>query len=229
MNPIVSLFDVYSRRSRGRRARVLREYIDPAPEWRILDLGGGTGAHINRVFPHHRNIVICDLLAADLEVARKVYGYETVQADGTDRLPFSDGEFDFVFCSSVIEHVTGPKDEVLRIADGETFREMAWDNQSRFAAEVRRIAKRYYVQTPHKYFPVESHSWMPNIYPMINRRHHIRLLSAINTSTVWPKKTEPDWNLLTPSEMRELFPDARIFIERSLGLPKSIFALKAAA
>lgn len=42
----------------------------------------------------------------------------------------------------------------------------------------------------------------------------------------WPKKTTPDWNLLTIGEIREHFPDAEMAVERCLGLPKSVIAIK---
>jgi hypothetical protein len=42
----------------------------------------------------------------------------------------------------------------------------------------------------------------------------------------WPKKTSPDWNLLTFREMQHLFPDAQIIRERSLGVTKSLIAVR---
>ena len=51
-------------------------------------------------------------------------------ADAT-KLPFADGEFPLAFSSSVIEHIP----EEL---------------QQAFADEIRRVAKRYYVQTPNR-------------------------------------------------------------------------------
>jgi hypothetical protein len=42
----------------------------------------------------------------------------------------------------------------------------------------------------------------------------------------WPKKTDPDFHLLTPADMRLLFPDAEICYERSFGLLKSLIAVR---
>ena len=65
-----------------------------------------------------------------------------MQADATERLPFDDGAFDLAYSSSVVEHV----DQALRPA---------------FAAEMRRIARGHYVQTPAYSFPIEPHALLP--------------------------------------------------------------------
>jgi hypothetical protein len=66
-------------------------------------------------------------------------------------LPFDDNAFDVAYSNSVIEHVR------------------TWENQVRFAAEIRRVAPRYYVQTPNAAFPIEPHvmglgiQWLPKL------------------------------------------------------------------
>lgn len=223
---LVTAFKKFSAASREWRAGLLKNYIQPDPSWKILDLGGGTGDHIAAVFPEMSNITVCDYSDADLEVARRKHGFSTVRADGSSELPFSDGQFDLVFCSSVIEHVTGPKDEVIAIEDSSDFLQVARQHQKIFADEIRRIAKRYFVQTPHKYFVVESHSWLPFGIVMLPRRQQAQVLRTF--SHFWPKSTVPDWNLLVPDEMQSLFPDADIVLEKFAGLPKSIMAIKSA-
>ena len=101
---------------------------------------------------------------------------------------------------------------------------MAKDSQKRFAEEIRRVGKRYFVQTPYKYFPIESHTWTPFIIVFFPRRFQVALIKFLNR--FWPKKTNPDWNLLTIQNMRQLFPDSQIITERSFGFVKSIMAIR---
>ena len=139
-------------------------------------------------------------------------------------LPFQDNEFDIVFCSSVIEHVTGEKSYVLGIDDKAEFNKIARAHQKEFASEIRRIGKAYFVQTPYKYFPIESHSWLPFCILWLSRRNLKALLKW--SSLRWPKKTEADWALLSVREMRRLFPDGEILLEWSGPFIKSIMAVK---
>ncbi len=211
-------------RSRTKRARFLKSQIDIPIYASILDLGGGTGAHIAYVFPDYKNITVSDYSENDLKIASERYGYKTVLADGTVTLPFKDKEFDFVFCSSVIEHVTGPKDRVVAMTSTSQFIDGATRAQSAFAAEIARIAKAYYVQTPHRYFLIESHSWLPLPLGILPRQLLIPLLRF--AARVLPKSTSPDWHLLVPRQMQILFPEAKIYVEKVAGWPKSIMAIR---
>src|SRR5690606_41323531 len=98
-------------------------------------------------------------------------------------------------------------------------------SQQDFAREIARLGKGYFVQTPCKSFPFESHSWLPFV-AYVPRPALIPLLSASNR--VWIKKTTPDWHLLSESEMRRLFPDATIVKERLGGFTKSLMAIRTA-
>jgi hypothetical protein len=115
---------------------------------------------------------------------------------------------------------------VIAIENSRDFELVARQHQKIFADEIRRIGKRYFVQTPHKYFLVESHSWLPFGIVMLPRRQQAQVLRTF--AHFWPKSTVPDWNLLVAGEMQALFPDSDIVIERFAGLPKSIMAIKAA-
>ena len=139
-------------------------------------------------------------------------------------LPFPDKSFDVVFCSSVIEHVTVDEECADRFRTTEEFERAAYTRQRQFADEIRRIAKKYFVQTPNKYFLIESHTWLPSAVLLLSRPHLVKLIRFMNKW--WPKKTPPVFNLLRRRQMQELFPDAEIIVERSWGLEKSIMAIK---
>jgi hypothetical protein len=138
-----------------------------------------------------------------------------VEADGR-RLPFCDNAFDVVYSNSVIEHVGDAKD------------------QAAFAGEVRRVATRYFVQTPNRRFPIEPHLIAPLIHflPKGLQRKLVRWCS------VWGWMQRPDQaeieamlggtRLLSRTEMAALFPEAEIVVERFIGLPKSLIAVNGA-
>lgn len=135
--------------------------------------------------------------------------------DGDARaLDFPDGSFDIVFSNSVIEHVGN------------------WEDQMRCAAEMRRVGRAYYVQTPNLLFPVEPHVFALGVHwlPMAIRRRVVRWAS------LWGLRDRPtqaqvdamldDIRLLSAQDMRTLFPDAEIHRERIGLLTKSLIAVR---
>lgn len=209
---------------RLRRGQLFVERLRPAADDRILDLGGGRGGYMAQTLPFRRNVTIADLDPGNLKMASENYGFDTLCLDGSAKFAVPDAAYDVVFCSSVIEHVTGPKEIVYDLARAGEFTTSAKAAQANFAAEVRRIAKRYFVQTPYKYFPLEQHSFLPFLVVLLPRRWHMRLMKFL--ATRWFKPSQPDFRLLTIKEMRALFPDAEIVLERYCGFVKSIVAIK---
>lgn len=127
-------------------------------------------------------------------------------------LDFPDGHFDVVFSNSVIEHVGAAED------------------QARFAAEIRRVGKSYWVQTPNRSFPIEAHYWAPFVHwlPRPLQKRLVRWVSLWGW-TARPSQAAVDAHvdeirLLTRSDMARLFPDATLVPERVLGLTKSWIA-----
>lgn len=140
--------------------------------------------------------------------------FDLIVGDATDPALLPDRSFDLVHSNSVIEHVGG------------------WDDFQRFAANVRRLAPRYYVQTPNYWFPFEPHFRVPGFQylPKSVRR-------AMITRRAWgymPRAKSPEearetidhHRLLSAREMRRLFPDARILREKLAGLSKSLIAIR---
>jgi SAM-dependent methyltransferase len=221
---IKAIFKKYSASKRLARGRLFLETMDIKEGDKILDIGGGTGEHLKAILPDGKfDVYVADISSKDLEVARSL-GFKTIQVDESGRIPFEDNYFDVIFCNSVIEHVTVDKEEAWNMTSKSEFETRAFKRQMKFAEEIRRVSKKYFVQTPHKYFILESHTWFINIYPFISRRMQIKILRFFQK--YWVKKTSPDWNLLTASQMSRLFPDAKLIYEKSLGLTKSFIAVR---
>lgn len=216
--------DELSHRRRQARGELFRALLAPTEHDRILDLGSEEGDHIAAIIPFRENVTIADIDPAALARGRERFGFQTATLDESGRLPFPDDHFDIVFCSSVIEHVTVPKERLAAIRSKRQFAAESWQHQVRFADEVRRVAKRYFVQTPNKWYPIESHTWLPLPIVLLPRPAQLRLVAWLDHW--WIKRTRLDWNLLTAHELELLFPEATIARERTLGLTKSLIAVK---
>ncbi|MBX3616256.1 class I SAM-dependent methyltransferase [Nitrosomonas sp.] len=211
--------------SRQRRAKMFLNNFDLTSETKILDLGGWNGVHIHAVLENSpvqpANVYIADIDEQAVKQAAENFGFTPVVIPETGSLPFPDKFFDIVFCSSVIEHVTVPKDSVWTLVSGRIFREEAQRHQNEFAGEIVRLGNGYFVQAPYRWFPIETHSWLPFI-SYLPRRLQVPLLRF--TNRYWVKQTSPDFYLPTRGDMQRYFPDANILEERVLGLTKSLIA-----
>ncbi|MGZ5308323.1 MAG: class I SAM-dependent methyltransferase [Solirubrobacterales bacterium] len=186
--------------ARRRRHEVFTRLVAPRPSEEIVDVGcGPAGTGLAMLEP--------EAAITGVDAANRP-GYAQgprnfVQADPR-ALPFEDDSFAIAYSSSVIEHL----DPVDR---------------PRLAAELRRVAGRYMVQTPNRWFPVEPHVLLPGFQflPLGLRRR------------LWPlgvsKDSFQDIRLLDAAELRRLFPDAVIVRERFLGMTKSLIAVGPAA
>lgn len=204
---IYGLFLPLFRRTRMRRFVIT---FDPNSSTRILDVGGGTlnWQYIERA----PQITILNPLFHD-DTTTAPPNFNFVKGDGT-RLEYPDNSFDIAYSNSVIEHL------------------YTWESQVRFANEIRRVAKKVWVQTPAKEFFIEPHFLTPFIH-FLPKRWQRRLLRNF---TVWGLITRPsqeyvdqilsEVRLLTLKEMQTLFPDCIIFKEKFLFFTKAYIALR---
>jgi len=213
----------YSTHFRSRRAQLFRDRMAVQAGDRVLDLGGWDGTHFASL-RIDADIYLADIDKDAVESGAQKFGFTPVHIPPDGRLPFPDGFFDVVFCSSVIEHVTVPENELRSVTRTREFTERARASQRQFAQEIRRLGRHYFVQTPYRYFPIEAHTWMPGVIVVLPRAAQIRLIDWGNRW--WAKSSIPDFHLLNARELRDLFPDAEVVRERSFGLTKSVIAVK---
>lgn len=219
--------DTWRAEARRKRRDIFLSQFSISPSTRILDLGSEDGRHIANLLKgtlaNPSCVYIADIDKDAVAQGRQNYGFVPVVLKELEPLPFPDQFFDIVYCSSVIEHVTVPKETMWDIVSEQEFLLQATANQERFAREIRRVAKAYFVQTPWIGFPVESHSWLPFL-GFLPRQLQIPIIRVANR--VWIKGTVPDFRLLTIKQMRQLFPEARVVNERVYGITKSLMAIK---
>ena len=126
---------------------------------------------------------------------------------------FGDGSFDVVFSNSVIEHVGD------------------YANQRRMAEEIKRVGRRYFVQTPNKRFPLEPHFLVPwfqylpvSVRAWMVNKFDVGWYRRIPDITAARDEVE-SIQLLTRGRFRDLFPEATIKSEHFAGLTKSFVAI----
>jgi Methyltransferase domain len=137
-----------------------------------------------------------------------------ILGDARNLTLFSDNSFDIVSSNSVIEHVGLFKD------------------RQQMATEVRRLAPRYFVQTPNFWFPFEPRYRVP-IFHWLPELMRARILMTFKCGN-WPKA--PDYGtafnwvqgtfMLNRRQVEYLFPDSRIVSETMFGLAKSFIAIR---
>jgi len=182
-------------------------------ETRVLDIGGTPDCW--RLLGVTPRVTLLNTPRAKDDLT----GAESWVAGDGRALPFRDRAFDVVFSNSVIEHVG---DEA---------------SQRRFAAEVARVGRAYWVQTPNRWFPIEQHlltpfvHWLPPRWQrmLMPRVNLWRLLVPVSPDRrqYYIEHYIGEIRLLGPAGLRELFPGARIVRERFLGWTKSLVAMRA--
>jgi hypothetical protein len=137
-----------------------------------------------------------------------------LETSATEPGLFADRRFDLVMSNSVIEHVG------------------TWRDMQDFAANVRRLADRYYIQTPNYWFPYEPHFRFPG-FQYLPKRVRVALIRRWSLGffdRVRDRATAEaiidEHALLSTRQMARLFPDAAISHEKFVGLAKSIVAIR---
>lgn len=177
------------------------------PPLKILDVGGTQKFWETMEFLEENEIEILLLNLNKVRITHK--NFYCVVGDARDMKQFKDNEFDVVFSNSVIEHLG------------------SYADQSRMANEIKRIGKRYFLQTPNRYFPIEPHFLFP-FFQFLPLR--VKAWSIRHSNIGWQKKVNDrqeayrivsSIRLLSKRELLRLFPRGVMKREHFLGLTKS--------
>lgn len=206
------------------RVKLFIEKLNLGPKDTVLDLGSEDGSYLAMFYPYRSNIHLADIRADKMDAGVKRYGlggYTVIKEN--EPLPFADRQFSAVWCNSVIEHVTINKTNLCNISN-QDFIAQATAHQSKFANEIKRVARKYFVQTPNIHYPIESHSCLPLI-PYLTQQQ--RCILARILKKIWIKQWSADFYLYNLPRYKQDFDDASEFIpEKTFGITKSLIALR---
>jgi SAM-dependent methyltransferase len=186
-HPFARVRSRYALRARTRMFEQFMHNVAPTAAETVLDLGVTPDHSLEEsnffeaLYPWPQRIT-----AASIEDARHLErrhpGVRFVHL-APGRLPFSDGEFDVVFCSAVLEHV------------GER------EAQRAFVREALRVGRRFFFTTPNRWFPLEFHTLLPLLHWLPQPLHQGALRRVGHDFLA---RTE-NLNLLDEAALRGLF------------------------
>lgn len=176
-----------SLRSRERKLQLFLQLFAPGPNTTVVDVGvtdapfgaGSTDNFFEARYPWPAQITAVGLT----ELERFAVAFpevRAVRADGRE-LPFADAEFDLGFSNAVVEHVAGGR-----------------EGQRRFVSELCRVARKVFVTTPNRHFPLDPHTLLPFVHRLPHGVLRQRLLHLRGFDDV----LDP----LGPAEFAALFP-----------------------
>lgn len=197
-------------------AEIIESVISEKGECRVVDLGGTEeywriGEEFLKRNAGKIHIILVNTDPTDVQDSDL---FSAVQASATEKNLLGGEKFDFVHSNSVIEHVGEASDMAL------------------FAENVRRLAERYYVQTPNYWFPFEPHFRFIG-FQYLPERLRIEMLHRMRLGFFQRQRNwnDAEWlvrhhRLLSASQMKAFFPDAEIIFEKVFFLRKSIIAVR---
>ncbi len=201
------LFLHFHRKSREQKQRMFKRLLRPTADMRILNVGAtgtqlGMAEQFESSYQHRSRIVGGGISFVEVQDYRASFpGVEAVVFDGC-ALPFRDQSFDIVYSNAVLEHL--PASAYVR----------------RFAAEVQRVGKGWFVTTPNLWFPIEPHYHLPLVQflPERTQRGLVKRLRKVPYDNL---------QLLTARQLRQLFPGGHVVGCRVTFYPETLIAYRA--
>jgi hypothetical protein len=196
---------------RYKRMALFKELIAPIPKpLSILDIGGTEIFWENMGLAGVKGIEITLINLTKIETHNP--NIKSIVGDARNMNEIQDNEYEIAFSHSVIEHVGGYKD------------------QKKMASEVQRVGKRYFIQTPNFYFPIEPHFLFPffQFFPIDFKVFLLRHLKLGWSDTILDKeqakKRADSIRLLKKRELMKMFPSSTVREEKLWGLTISLIA-----
>lgn len=195
------------RQMRQKRMKLFLDLLENVPKpCRILDVGGEPNYWKVLGFQVEGVEIVC----MNLNPRKSDWPNVTSVAGNAISMPeYADQSFDIVYSNSVIEHL------------------FTTENQFKMASEVRRVGKRYFVQTPNKYFPIEPHFLFP-LWQFLPREMRIRMIQKRRVGFAGPASSREDAEqivdeilLISKSDFQKMFPDGTLIVEKFKGFSKS--------
>lgn len=203
----------FSNKLRAKRFIFFLDLIKDLPRpINILDIGGTVNfwEKMGGIDNNNFKITLFNLEKEEVNVSN----IKSLKGELDDLNNFENEQFDIVFSNSTIEHLFN------------------LNNQKSMAGEIRRIGKKYFIQTPNKYFPIEPHFLFPffQFFPL-----GLKVWLLRNFNLGWRKrqknksealKSVTEIKLLSKKDLKKLFPEGEIWKERFFGFTKSLVTYK---
>ncbi len=154
--------------NRRRKWNLFMEYMKPASETQILDVGfnnieySETDNFIEKHHSYPKNITALGIGEAD-KFRKKYPDVKAVVYDGKV-FPFTDKEFDLCWSNAVVEHVGTRNDQRF------------------FLKEISRVSDAFFITTPNRFFPIEVHTRVPLLHILLPKKWFDGILRVIGKS-----------------------------------------------
>jgi hypothetical protein len=204
--------DSFASKCRQRRLDFFFQLVQTLPKpIKILDVGGTMDYWQSAQNYDLSNIRI--VLLNKINFDSKRHNISSIVGDARNMSVINNLEYDISFSNSVIEHVGDESD------------------QFQMAREMRRVSKRYYLQTPNRYFVLEPHTVFPlfQFFPL-----WLKVFLLNNYKLGWygkcmskseAREKAKETRLLTAREIAKMFPRSILRKEKVFGLTKSFVIL----
>ncbi len=213
----MNLFNRFSRISRKRKLELFYQFMRPTAETKVLDIG----AEINREgeggllkfadsYPWKDNLTALNISAKHIESIKQRYPEIKAVTGNACNLPWPEKCFDIVYSNAVIEHLGD------------------FNKQKQMAFEIMRVAKRWFVTTPNRWYPFEFHlrlpfvTWLPGHGYLwagrFIRYDHLRKRYAFRAK-------RSDLRLMTAKELAQCFPGSKIIKHRVTFMAETLIAV----